>query len=177
MGSNQEIELLRNRLGIGSGSLVTGWLTTAFDYFRDVLDVSPLDPSHLRYLRGIDFHRPVTVQSLAPGTLLVRFPEIQGGAIQPERQKPYRFFALPGATPAHLGWNPNETGFQLYKLKLPVRALLSFASAIRFGDSRSRLGGDRQVVIPSTATVELLRARDFDRQTMAELLRVGYLPL
>jgi len=177
MTSTQEIEQLRERLGIAGGTLVTQWLSTAFEYFRDVLHVSPLDPSHLQYLRGIDFHRPVTVQTLNAGTPLVRFPEIQGGVIQAEKPKAYRFFSVPGSTPAHLGWNPDEAGFQLYRLRQPVRALVSSASAIRFRDSRSRLGGDRQVVIPWTTPVDLLRERDFDREKMAELFRAGYLPL
>jgi hypothetical protein len=154
-----------------------GWISAAFDYFQNVLRVSPLDPQHVEYLRGIDFHRPVTIDTLTPGRLLVRFPEIAGGVVQPERPKPYRFFATPGATPLHLGWNPDETGFQLYQLRQLVRALVSSASAIRFGDTRSRLGGDRQVIVPWNTNVALVRQRDFDRQRLAEMFRAGYLPL
>jgi hypothetical protein len=153
MATSHEVQQLRERLGVARGTLVDGWLATAFDYFRDVVRADPLDPLHLQYVRGIDFHRLVTVDQLRSGQPLVRFPEIIGGLMQPERQKPYRFFALPGGTPLHLGWNPDEVGFQLYQLRQSVRALVSSASAIRFRDARSRLGGDRQVVIPWTTNV------------------------
>lgn len=176
MASSNDVEQLRIKLGVAQGTLVAGWMSVAFDYFQG-LGVNPLDDNHLQYLRGIDFHRAITIETLRPGALLVRFPEIAGGAMQPERSKPYRFFATPGATPLHLGWNPDEMGFQLYQLRQPVSALMSFASAIRFRDSRSRLGGDRQVVIPWSTNVTLLRERDFDRQKMAAMLRAGYLPL
>jgi len=171
MASPNEIVALRGKLGVGGGTLVDQWVATAFDYFRAVLQVDPLDPAHVRYLRGIDFHRPVSKATLTPRALLVRFPEIVGGTIQPERLKPYRFFAVPGATPAHLGWNPDE-----------VAALMSFASVIRFEnlgahDARSRLGGDRQVVVPWATAVTLIRARDFDRQELAEMWNWGYRPL
>jgi hypothetical protein len=102
LANPRDVETLRDRLRVGKGTLVDGWLSTADDYFRRVLHVNPLDPLHLDYLRGIDFHRPVTVEPLRPGALLVRFPEIVGGTIQVERPKPYRFFAKPGATPLHL---------------------------------------------------------------------------
>lgn len=177
MESSRLVEELRQRLGVAAGTRVAGWIATADEYFRDVLHVNPLDPMHLQYLRGIDFHRPVTIETLRPGTLLVRFPEIAGGIIQPEQPKPYRFFATPGATPLHLGWNPDETGFQLYQLRQSVPALVSSASAIRFRDPRSRLGGDRQVVVPWSTNILLLRERAYDRQKMAEMLRTGYLPL
>lgn len=168
---------MRERLGVARGTQVVGWIATAFDYFREVVQVDPLDPVHLQYIRGIDFHRPVTRQSIGPGALLVRFPEIAGGVLQPERPKPYRFFAMPGATPAHLGWNPDEAGYQLYRLQQEAAALVSFASAIRFRDPRSRLGGDRQIVIPWHTHLVLLREREFDRQRMAEMFRQGYRPL
>jgi hypothetical protein len=177
VASANEVEQLRQKLGVAHGTLVGGWMSAAFDYFQDALHLNPLDPIHLQYLRGIDFHRPVTIEMLRPGALLVRFPEIISRAIQPERPKPYRFFATPGATPLHLGWNQDEMGFQLYQLRRPVRALVSFASAIRFRDARSRLGGDRQVVVPWHTDLALLRQRDFDRQKMAEMFRAGYLPL
>ena len=177
MASSNDVEQLRKQLRVGQGTLVVGWIAAAFDYFQIVLGVNPLDPKHLQYLRGVDFHRSVTIETLRPGALLVRFPEIIGGAIQPEHPKPYRFFATPGATPLHLGWNQDEMGFQLYQLRQSVRALVSFANAIRFRDARSRLGGDRQVVVPWHTDVALLRQRDFDRQKIAEMFRVGYLPL
>jgi hypothetical protein len=177
VASSNDVEQLRQKLRVAQGTLVGGWISAAFDYFQGVLGLNPLDLRHLQYLRGIDFHRPVTIEVLRPGALLVRFPEIIGGVIQPELPKPYRFFATPGATPLHLGWNQDEMGFQLYQLRQSVRALVSFASAIRFRDTRSRLGGDRQVVVPWHTDLALLRERDFDRQKMAELFRVGYLPL
>jgi len=177
VASSNDVEQLRKKLGVAEGTLVVGWISAAFDYFQGVLRVNPLDPIHLQYLRGVDFHRPVTIEMLRPGTLLVRFPEIIGGAIQPERPKPYRFFATPGATPLHLGWNQDEMGFQLYQLRQAALALVSFASAIRFRDARSRLGGDRQVVVPWHTDLALIRQRDFDRQKMAEMFRAGYLPL
>jgi hypothetical protein len=176
VASANEVEQLRAQLGVARGTLVVRWITTAFEYF-ETLHVNPLDPPHLSYVRGIDFHRPVTVETLPAGRLLVRFPQIAGGTIQPERPKPYRFFATPGATPVHLGWNQDEMGFELYQLRQSVRALLSFASGIRFGDSRSRLGGDGQIIVPWNTDVALLRQRDFDRQKLADMLRWGYLPL
>jgi hypothetical protein len=177
MAGSIEVEQLRERLGVARGTLVAGSLEATFAYFRDVLRVNPLDVKHLNYIRGIDFHRPVTVDLLTPGKLLVRFPEIARGTLQREQRKPYRFFALPGATPLHLGWNPDETGFELYRLGQPVHALVSYASAMRFRDTRSRLGGDRQVIVPWSTNVALLRQREFDRQKVAELFRSGYLPL
>ena len=177
MANPGDVETLRDKLRVGKGTLVDGWLLTADDYFRRVLHVNPLDPTHLDYLRGIDFHRPVTVEPLRPGALLVRFPEIVGGTVQVERPKPYRFFAKPGATPLHLGWNMDEMGYQLFQLRQPVQALVSSAGGIRFRDARSRLGGDSQVVVPWSTSVTLLREREFDRQKMAELWRAGYLPL
>jgi hypothetical protein len=175
--SSIDVERLREKLGVASGTLVVAGISTAHEYFKSVLHVDPLDSSHVTYLRGIDFHRSVSTETLVPGALLIRFPEIIGGVIQPERPKPYRFFATRGATPLHLGWNPNEVGFQLYQLRQSVRALVSFASGMRFGDARSRLGGDRQVVVPWNTNVALLHERDFDRQKLAEMFRVGYLPL
>jgi hypothetical protein len=194
-----EIEQLREKLGVARGTLIVGWLGIAFDYFRDVLHVNPLDPQHVKYLRGIDFHRPVRTTSLEPGSWLVRFPAIVKGEVGPENPKPYRFFSIRGATPLHLGWNPDEVGFQLYQLRSRAHALLSSASAIRFGDDpqsrlrarrsspspgrgplgdwRSRLGGDLQVVLPADADVLLVHERTYDRQKWAELRKAGYLPL
>jgi hypothetical protein len=177
LANPNDLEALRDRLRIARGTLVDGWLATADDYFRRVLRVNPLDAAHVEYLRGIDFHRPVSVEWLRPGALLVRFPEIIGGTLQTERPKPYRFFAKPGGSPLHLGWNMDEMGYQLFQLRQPVHALASFASAIRFRDARSRLGGDAQVVVPWNTSVTLLRQREFDRQKMAEMWRAGYLPL
>jgi hypothetical protein len=177
LANPSDVESLRDKLRVGKGTLVDRWLSTTDDYFRGVLHVNPLDPAHLDYLRGIDFHRPVTVEPLRPGALLIRFPEILGGTVQVERPKPYRFFAKPGGTPLHLGWNMDEMGYQLFQLRQPVQALVSSASAIRFRDTRSRLGGDTQVVVPWSTSVMLIRAREFDRQKMAEMWRAGYLPL
>lgn len=177
MAGPTQIEQLRQKLGAADGPVVRDGVGKAFDYFKDVLGVNPLDAMHVQYIRGIDFHRQVTVRALTPGAMLVRFPEIVAGVVKPERLKPYRFFAAPGATPLHLGWNQDEMGFQLYRLQESVCALVSFASAIRFGDTRSRLGGDRQIVIPSTTSVAMVHERDFDRQKIAEMFRLGYLPL
>lgn len=177
MANANDVEALRSSLRIGAGTFVDKWLSTADDYFRRVLRVNPLEAVHLEYVRGIDFHRPVTIEPLRPGALLVRFPEIVGGSIQQERPKPYRFFATPGSTPLHLGWNMDEMGYQLFQLRQPVEALVSSASPIRFRDSRSRLGGDRQVVVPWSTSVNLVRERDFDRQKLAQMWREGYLPL
>ena len=177
MASVNDVERLRQKLGVTASPQVMRSLSIAFDYFQRVLRVNSLDPAHLNYIRGIDFHRPVTNEPKDPGQLLVRFPEIIGGVIQQERQKPYRFFALPGATPLHLGWNPDEMGFQLFQLRQRVSALISSASAIRFGDGRSRLGGNIQVVVPWDTNVTLVRHRDVDRQKVAQLMRTGYLPL
>ena len=177
VASVNDVEQLRQKLGVTASPQVMRSISIAVDYFQRVLHVNPLEPAHLNYVRGIDFHRSVSVEQKAPGQLLVRFPEIAGGVIQPERQKAYRFFALPGATPLHLGWNPDEMGFQLFQLRQPVSALISSASAIRFGDGRSRLGGDIQIVVPWNTNIALLRHRDFDRQKMAQMLRAGYLPL
>ena len=177
MANSNEIAELRRKLGVASGARVTAGLSIAFDYFKQVLRVDPLAPHHTEYLRGIDFHRPVTIEPLTVGLSFVRFPEIIGGVVQPEKLKPYRFFAAPGATPLHLGWNPEETGFQLYQLRQPVDALVSFANAIRFRDSRSRLGGNRQIVVPWDTNMALIRERDYDRQKLADLRSFGYLPL
>lgn len=177
MANSNDVGALRSSLRIGTGTSVDRWLATADDYFRRVLRVNPLDPVHLEYVRGIDFHRPVTIEPLLPGALLVRFPEIASGSVQLERPKPYRFFAMPGSTPLHLGWNMDEMGYQLFQLKQPVQALVSSANPIRFRDNRSRLGGDGQVVVPWSTSVILLRQREFDRQKLAKMWREGYLPL
>ncbi len=177
MASVTDVEQLRQKLRIGGGTLVDQWLSTTVDYFRDELHLDPFDRVHGDYLRGIDFHRPVKLEPLLPGQLLVRFPEIAEGSIKPERKKPYRFFALPGSTALHLGWNMDEVGYQLYQLRQPVRALMSVANAVRFHDSRSRLGGNAQIIVPWATNVALLRQRDFDREKLATMWRAGYRPL
>jgi hypothetical protein len=96
VASSSDVEQLRGKLGVARGTLVVRWLSTAFDYFKNVLYVDPLDPTHVKY---------------------------------------------------------------------------------QLDDSRSRLGGDRQIVIPFSTNVALLRERDFDRQKMADMLRAGYLSL
>jgi hypothetical protein len=48
MASPDEVEQLQKKLGVARGTLTVGWIGTAFDYFRDVLRVDPLDPQHLQ---------------------------------------------------------------------------------------------------------------------------------
>jgi hypothetical protein len=143
---------LRERLGITDAPLVRAGLATAEDFFRTVLHVDPMD--WVDYLRGIDFHKPVSIERLARGTRLVRYESSGHRTL-----KPFAYFTVPGSSPHRLGTSFPSVEFKEFELDRDIRALKSIASGINFGpkDRVSRLGGGVQYIVAFADVPPLVR--------------------
>ena len=131
-----DVERLRERLGLPAAPVVMTGIQTAVFFFRTVLAEDPL--KWAGYLRGIDFHNPVTRETLPKGTRLIRY-ESRG-----ERSlKPFSYFTSAGASPTSLGTTFASSEYRVYETERPTPALKSRASSISFNrlDKTSLLPG------------------------------------
>lgn len=144
MNSSSEIETLRLRLGLPKAPLVLDGLTTVYDYFTKHLHVSPA--AWISYLRGIDFHCPVSTPTLHSPQELVRHKPDNSTS------KPFLYFGQPGVSPMRTGTNFPSVTFERYRLARPILSLKSIASSIAFSpaDRIVRPGGATQFIIASS---------------------------
>lgn len=151
MAQTNDIESLRLKLGVPDAPMVMDGLRLVDAYFRLHLH---LDPTlWIKYIRGIDFHRPVHDVILNQPTELVRHKPDDATV------KPFSYFAKVGSSPMRTGTNfPNVT-FERYTVQRPIRALESVASSISFGPA------DR-VVRPGGAIQYIVATADLDRLAM-----------
>lgn len=120
-----DVDRLRERLGLPAAPLVLMGIQTTIFFFRTVLAEDPL--KWTGYLRGIDFHSPVTRETLPKGTRLIRY-ESRGD----RSLKPFSYFANPGASPTSLGTTFASSEYRTYETDRPTPALKSRASSISF---------------------------------------------
>jgi hypothetical protein len=159
-----EVEALREKLGLPSAPLVTAGLVTTALFFRSVLQEDPIRWSE--YLRGIDFHKLVTAETLPAGTRLIRYDSLGERSL-----KPFSYFTSPGTSPHSLGTSFPSSQFKLFETSRQTPALKSWASSISFsprpGESRafefdpvSRAGGGVQYIIAFSDLPPLFRVGD-----------------
>jgi hypothetical protein len=146
-----EIDVLREKLGLPTAPLVLAGLSTTAVFFRSVLHQNPV--RWWEYLRGIDFHKLVTVETLPKGIRLIRYDSLGERSL-----KPFSYFTSPGTSPHSLGTSFPSSQFKLFETNRHTPALKSWASSISFsprpGESRafefdpvSRAGGGVQYII------------------------------
>jgi hypothetical protein len=151
MNQASDIEAMRNKLGLPNAPLVLSGLRTVNDFFTEKLHYSPL--AWISYLRGIDFHRPISMITLTAPEEVVRHKPEDG------RPKPFLYFAEPGVSPMRTGTNFPKVIFERYTFLRPVLALKSVASPIAFDpfDKVIRPGGATQFMISASDFSALLR--------------------
>lgn len=142
-----DAEAVRTALGLPAAPLVNHGLEIACGFFRTVIHEDPT--RWIDYLRGIDFHQSVHVDTLPPGTPLAQHQHADGA-----RHKPFVYFTKPGVSPTATGTTFDRVQFMLYETAHPTVALVSKASPISFNDMRqgrfdpvSRAGGGVQYII------------------------------
>jgi hypothetical protein len=150
-----DVAKLRQALRVPDAPLVNTGLASAIQFFEVVLNVQPLD--WLDYLKGIDFHSSVSMTTLLRHKKVVRYDPLSG-----KRLTPFGYFTDAGVSPFHLGLSPSQWVFKEYTVVEPTRALVSTASAIKFGvnDSVARIGGGVQYIISRADWPKLLRVGD-----------------
>jgi len=150
-----DVDLLQSKLGLPGAPVVLAGLTTVAYFFRTVIQQDPMN--WWQYLRGIDFHKPVTVRTLARGTKLVRFDTLGD---RPPKPKPFVYFTRPGTSPFSLGTSFAQSEFKLFETDRLTPALESIASGLSFSptDRVSRLGGGIQFIVASRDAPTLVRA-------------------
>ncbi len=137
--------------------LVNTGLDATLHFFAVAINADPL--AWLDYLKGIDFHKSVSIVTLKRHKTLVRFDTLSS-----TRLTPFGYFTDPGVSPFHLGLSPSGYMFKTFTVVQPTRALVSTASSMSFGpsDRVSRIGGGIQYIIsradwPKLLTVGALR--------------------
>jgi len=149
-----EADILLGKLGLTPAPLVRAGLSTAAHFFRTVVHVDPSGESVWRYLRGIDFHKPVNVTVLPQGTALARFDSLGDRSF-----KPFVYFTKPGTSPFSLGTSFPQSEFKLFETDRPTTALVSSASGLSFSpsDRVSRMGGGVQYIVAFRDAASLVR--------------------
>lgn len=144
---------LRERLRLPDAPLVRAGIGTVERFFHETLHVDPAD--WIDYLRGIDFHKPVSIERLPRGMSLIRYESTGHRTL-----KPFAYFTKPGTSPHRLGTSFPSTLYKVFELDRETSALRSVASGITFGitDHTSRLGGGVQYIIAFADPPPLLRA-------------------
>jgi hypothetical protein len=151
------VEPLRQALSITSAPVVNAGLATTIRFFESTLGVNPME--WLDYVKGIDFHKPISLVTLAPHTRLIRFDTLSRW-----RLTPFSYFTGAGVSPFHLGLSPDQWEFREYTVTRPTQALVSSASDMAFGPGRpSRVGGGVQYIVSRADWPKLLRVSDVKR--------------
>jgi hypothetical protein len=142
---------LRTALGLPSAPVVLNGIELVADYFVTVLCVDP--SPWVQYLRGIDFHKPVTKCVLEAGHQLIRHTPPD------PRPKPFLYFTDVGESPTRTGTNFPTVTFERYRVLFGISALRSYASSISFRprDRISRPGGAVQYIMPTLQFKSLMR--------------------
>ncbi len=146
MSTANEIDFWLNRLAFRRvNPFVRENLGTALDFFRGQMPALE-DATKEDFLRGIDLHKPVHQTMLQPGEKLAAYR-------QPGEAIFKLFYTRPGIYMDRLGINPADRRFVRFRVRLPVSALVSTASAVRDhwtmrGVTWQAGGGGLQFIIP-----------------------------
>jgi hypothetical protein len=165
-----DLAALRRQLGVPDAPVVNEGIACTVAFFKDVIADDPVQ--WIGYLRGIDFHHPVTVATLGPRKKLIRYESARRGPIQ--RLPPFGYFTEAGVSPFHTGTSWPSWHYKEFTVVSETRALLSTASSISFNpfddgvapgmpvrfDRVSRVGGGPQYIISRTDWPKLLRVSD-----------------
>lgn len=141
-----EVRSLILQLSITDAPLVRDGVRKTIQFFRTEIGIDPLDAQWLtvqrglEYLKGIDFHSPVSSELVRPPLNLVQY--------RPDdpRPKPFMYLGEVGQSNQTLGINWPGYRFMRYELVGPARALVSRAADIAWG-GRIRPGGGRQYIL------------------------------
>jgi hypothetical protein len=104
------VDDLRRELRLTDAPLVRAGLAQTIAYFRDILQVDPME--WLKQLQGVDYHKPVRVTMLRRNTSLVRYDDADD-VHQVRTLKPFAYFTKPGVSPFHLGISYQLVGMEL----------------------------------------------------------------
>jgi len=165
-----DVAALRRQLGLSDAPMVTEGLTRTVEFFETVIRDNPAQ--WIGYLRGIDFHHPVRVETLKRSKKLVRYESAHRGAVT--RIPPFGYFTEPGVSPFHTGTSWPSWYYKDFTVVTDTPALLSIASTISFNpfddgpaagrqvrfDRVSRIGGSPQYIISRADWPKLLRVSD-----------------
>jgi len=144
-------EYLRTAIGLPSAPIVLSGLDVVANYFDEILHEDP--SKWVNYLKGIDFHHPVSKVLLAQGHELIRHMPEDG------RPKPFLYFTDVGESPMRTGTNFPAVIFERYCVTSGIWALRSRASSISFSasDRVNRPGGAIQYILPAAQFTSLKR--------------------
>jgi hypothetical protein len=153
-----DLEVLREKLGLPNAPGVNTGLATTASFFRLVVHEDPV--KWWRYLRGIDFHKPVELRRLPRGTALIRYESAGERSL-----KPFSYFTDPGVSPFHLGTSFPVWQYKLFNVVTETPALVSKASSLSFDpqDRVSRIGGGIQYIVAFPDWPKLLRVGETKR--------------
>jgi hypothetical protein len=147
-----DVSRMCSLLGVPQAPLVTSGVQATISFFRDYLQTDRF--SWMSYIKAIDFHHPVRDERLPAGTTVSRHRYPGEG-----RVKPFEYFTKPGTSPLHTGTSYDDPVFELYKVPVPTRTLVSIAAPAKFNlkDQVSRLGGGIQYILSSQDAGRLIR--------------------
>lgn len=161
-----DVERLRGLLSLPDAPLINTNLVEILTFFRTALVADPFGWTD--YLRGIDFHRPVSSTPLSPRTLISRHSGNYVG-----RPKPFVYFTKPGTSPYSTGTSFPESVFELFETIVTTPALQSYAAPIQYDLKHpefpfqivqrradvSRMGGGIQYIVSIQSLQSLRRVR------------------
>jgi hypothetical protein len=165
-----DLTALRRQLGLFDAPMVNEGLVRTVQFFESVLKVDPTQ--WIGYLRGIDFHHPVTVETLKRSKKLIRYESAQRGPVK--RIPPFGYFTEAGVSPFHTGTSWPSWHYKEFTVTADTPALLSTASTLSFNpfddappsgrpvrfDRVSRIGGGPQYILSRADWPKLLRVSD-----------------
>ena len=153
-----DIDALQAKLGLPPAPVVRAGLATVVQFFRSVLNEDPLQ--WWEYIRGIDFHNSVRIETLPPKTRLS-----QHESLGSRREKPFTYYTTPGTSPTATGTTFPHVRYRLFETTRPTVALISTASPMHFNDVArgefdrvSRMGGGTQYIIATRDAPAPVRA-------------------
>ncbi len=116
-----DLSALRRQLGVPDAPMVNEGIACTVTFFKDVIADDPV--LWIGYLRGIDFHHPVTVATLEPRKKLIRYESARRGPIS--RLPPFGYFTEAGVSPFHTGTSWPSWHYKEFTVVNETRALLS----------------------------------------------------
>lgn len=121
-------------------------IKTTVEFFHDEIKMAYDEIAGKRivgYLKGIDFHSPVSIDTLPVGTRLAQYRPADA------RDKPFVYYTKPGNSQMVLGINFPSYRYHEVRLAQSAKALQSRASDLAW-DGVDRPGGGTQYIISST---------------------------
>ena len=164
-----DLAALRRLLGLFDAPMVNQGLARTVEFFETVVKDDPMQ--WVGYLRGIDFHHPVSVETLKRSKKLIRYESAHRGEVK--RLPPFGYFTDAGVSPFHTGTSWPSWHFKEFTVVGDTPALVSTASTLSFNpfddasparqvrfDRVSRIGGGPQYILSRADWPKLLRVGD-----------------